>query len=102
MAPHGVGRTSAGARSWPWRCSAPLAGVVSYEAIDPGNQAPYDPRTEAPAGVTIDPMDPDYIGYVPNDAVIPTRDGFFVPDPEAHGFKKVSPPTADPDRDGDG
>lgn len=64
------------------------AGVITSDVSFKGEEEPFDPRkTNAPTR-TISPLDPSYRGFIPNDAVIPTPEGFFIPD-EKGGFEKL-------------
>ena len=60
------------------------AGVVTMDSAK--EREPFDPRkTHAPTR-TISPLDASYRGFIPEDAVIPTPEGFFGPDGKG-GFK---------------
>ena len=68
------------------------AGVVGFEASKGMRHKPFDPRLLNAPSTIISPMDPAYRGYIPDDAVIPARDGFYLPD-NAGGFKKLEEQT---------
>lgn len=62
------------------------AGIIGIKAELPTKG---DPRMENVPAATVLPMDPHFEGYLPNDAVIPTRDGIYITDSEGK-FKKLS------------
>jgi hypothetical protein len=64
------------------------AGVVGFEASKGLKAKPFDPRLRNAPSTVISPMDPAYRGYIPDDAVIPAKDGFYLPDASG-GFKKL-------------
>jgi len=65
-----------------------LAGVIS-NGPDNVEKKPFDPRIENLKSRTINPMDNDYSGYIPQDAIIYTEKGAFTPNDDAEGFKKL-------------
>ena len=64
------------------------SGVLGFEASKGLKSRPFDPRLENASSTVISPMDPTYRGYIPEDAIIPTQDGFYVPEATG-GFKKL-------------
>ena len=62
------------------------AGIIGIDAEYPSKA---DPRIDNAPTATPSPMDPHYPGYIPNDAVIPTKDGIYVTDRDGR-FKKLS------------
>jgi hypothetical protein len=62
------------------------AGIIGIEAELPSKA---DPRTENAPQAIVSPMDPHFEGYLPDDAVIPAKDGIYVTDHEGR-FKKLS------------
>ncbi|MHC4942345.1 MAG: hypothetical protein ACYTG7_04935 [Planctomycetota bacterium] len=65
-----------------------FAGVIGFDYARE-KPAIKDPRPERAASLAVDPMNPSYEGYVPFDAVIPTKEGIFIPDGKGN-FKKVT------------
>lgn len=65
-----------------------LAGVISDDSTM-SKKSPKDPRLLNAESVTINPMDEDYMGCVPKDAIIVTKEGFYQPNDDTEGFKKL-------------
>jgi hypothetical protein len=65
-----------------------FAGVIGF---DYAREKPdfKDPRPERVSTHAENPMNPNYEGYIPDDAVIPTKEGIFIPDGKGN-FRKVS------------